>query len=168
MRKFLTIIGLSLTLAACATAHRLTAANDVHALLVSIRDNDRQSFDAHVDRAALEREIEARLVQSGRGAKPESLGALGAILAPSLAQFASDALIQPKVFRSVAEYYGYKPSTPLPNSLAIAGSLKALPDGRVCATKTKNGPCMLMFTQTNGTWRLSGFEGDISMLRIKL
>jgi hypothetical protein len=140
----------------------------VHALLVSIRDNDRESFDAHVDRAALEREIEARLVQSGRGAKPSSLGALGAILAPSLAQFAGDALIQPKVFRSVAEYYGYKPSTPLPNSLAIAGSLKALPDGRVCATKTKNGPCMLMFTQTNGTWRLSGFEGDISMLRVKL
>ena len=168
MRKLLTIFSMTLLLSACATAHRLTAANDVHALLVSIRDNDHEAFDAHVDRDALEREIEARLVQQGRTAKPSSLGALGAILAPSLAQFAGDALIQPKVFRQVAEYYGYKPSTPIPNALAIAGSLKALPDGRVCATKKKNGPCMLVFTQTGGAWRLSGFEGDVSMLRIKL
>lgn len=168
MRKFLTLIGAALILSGCATAHRLTAANDVHALLVAIRDNDRESFDAHVDRRALEREIEERLVAQGRNAKPSSLGALGAILAPSLAQFAGDALIQPKVFRSVAEYYGYKSSQPLPNTFAIAGALKALPDGRVCATQKKNGPCMLVFTQEAGTWKLSGFEGDISMLKIKL
>jgi hypothetical protein len=43
-----------------------------------------------------------------------------------------------------------------------------MPDGRVCATKLKNGPCMLMFTQEDGVWRLTGFEGDTSMLRIKL
>jgi hypothetical protein len=90
------------------------------------------------------------------------------MLAPSLAQFAGDALIQPKVFRQVAEYYGYKPDTALPNTLAIASSLKALPDGRVCATKKKNGPCMLIFTQQDGVWRLTSFEGDTSMLRIKL
>lgn len=167
---FKTLIALVsvLSLSACATAHRLTAANDVHALLLSIRDNDRATFDAHVDRPALEREIEARLMEQGKKAKPNSLGALGAILAPSLAQFAGDALIQPKVFRQVAEYYGYKPDTQIPNTLAIAGSLKALPDGRVCATKKKNGPCMLTFTQQDGVWRLTGFEGDTSMLRIKL
>ncbi|HEX5380156.1 MAG TPA: DUF2939 domain-containing protein [Phenylobacterium sp.] len=168
MRRLLTILALSMTLAACATAQRLTAANDVHALLVSIRDNDRATFDAHVDRDALKREIEQRLVSQGRGAKAGSLGMLGALLAPSLADFAGDTLIQPKVFRQVAEYYGYKAATPLPNTLAIAGSLKALPDGRVCATQKKNGPCLLVFTQGPGGWRLSGFEGDISMLRIKL
>ena len=46
--------------------------------------------------------------------------------------------------------------------------MKPLPDGRVCATARKDGSCMLVFTQTNGVWRLSSFEGDISMLRIKL
>lgn len=168
MRRFLAILSLSLALSACATAHRLTAANDVHALLVSIRDNDRATFDAHVDRKALQDEIAVRLAEQGRKSSSSSLGALSAMLAPSLAQFAGDALIQPKVFRQVAEYYGYKAGAPLPNTLVIAGSLKALPDGRVCATKKKNGPCMLTFTQQAGVWRLTGFEGDTSMLRIKL
>lgn len=167
MRKLL-ILALTLTLSACATAQKLTAANDVHALLVAIRDNDVATFDAHVDREALKRELAARLAEQGRKAAPNSLGALTAILAPKLADLAGEALIQPKVFRKVAEYYGYNGSQPIPNTLVIAGSMKPMGDGRVCATAKKNGPCMLVFTQTNGVWRLSSFEGDISMLRIKL
>jgi len=167
MRAVLALL-LAFSLTACATASRISAANDVHALLVSIRDNDRQAFEAHVDRASLQREIEGRLVDQARKSRNDGLGVLGAILAPSLAQIAGDAVIQPKVFRQVAEYYGYKPSAPLPNAFAIAGALKTLPDGRVCATKSRNGPCLLMFTRTGGVWRLSGFEGDMSMLRIKL
>jgi hypothetical protein len=158
-----------LSLAACSTVHRLTAANDVHALLVSIRDNDQATFDAHVDRDALKKEIEARLAdQTQKSKKAESWGASVAPRAPAIAKYAGDSLIQPKMFRQVADFYGYKASSPVPNTLAIAGALKPLPDGRVCATKKKNGPCMLMFTQTAGVWRLSGFEGDMSMLRIKL
>ena len=159
-----------MALAACSTVHRLAAANDVHALLVSIRDNDQATFDAHVDRDALKKEIEVRLADQTQraGKKDESWGALGAMLAPALAKYAGDTLIQPKMFRQVADFYGYKASTPVPNTLAIASALKPLPDGRVCATKKKNGPCMLVFTQEAGVWRLSGFEGDMSMLRIKL
>ena len=77
------------------------------------------------------------------------------------------ALIQPKVFRSVAEYYGYDRSMPIPGPLAISGSLKTVGDGQVCATRKKDGPCLLVFTQTAGVWRLSGFDGDLSMLRTK-
>jgi len=40
--------------------------------------------------------------------------------------------------------------------------------GRVCATKKKDGPCVLMFTKEEGVWKLSSFEGDFSTLRIKL
>jgi hypothetical protein len=50
----------------------------------------------------------------------------------------------------------------------IAATLKALPDGRVCATKKKDGPCLLVFTKEQGAWKLTSFEGDLSMLRIKL
>lgn len=167
--RLILVIALALGLSACATAQRLSAANDVHALLVSIRDNDRTAFDAHVDRPALKAEIESRLVDRTHEMKgKDSWKALGAMLAPALADIAGDALVQPRVFRQVAEYYGYKSDTPLPGAIAIAGSLKPLKDGRVCATKSKNGPCMLVFTQTQGVWKLSGFEGDISMLRIKL
>jgi hypothetical protein len=121
--KTLVALASVLALSACANAHRLTAANDVHALLVSIRDNDRATFDAHVDRKALQEVIAARLAEQGRKSSSSSLGALSAMLAPSLAQIAGDALIQPKAFRTVAEYYGYKPDTAIPNTLVIAGAL---------------------------------------------
>jgi len=47
--------------------------------------------------------------------------------------------------------------------------LKPLPDGRVCATKKKDGPCLLTFTKApeDGHWKLSGFDGELSMLRLK-
>ena len=167
--KFTLVLACALALAACSTVQRLSAANDVHALLVSIRDNDQAAFDAHVDRDALKTEIETRLAQqTQKSKKAESWGALGAMLAPALAKYAGDSLIQPKMFRQVADFYGYKAGASVPNTLAIASVLKPLPDGRVCATKKKDGPCLLMFTQTQGVWRLSSFEGDMSMLRIKL
>ena len=167
--RIVVVIALALALSACATAQRLDAAGDVHALLVSIRDEDQAAFDAHVDRAALKQEISARLAAEAR--RPDvdkGWQALGAILAPALADFAGEALVQPKVFRKVAEGYGYKSGQPLPGRVAIAGSLKAMDDGRVCATKSKDGPCLLIFTQQAGVWKLSGFQGDLSTLRIKL
>ncbi len=50
---------MALALVGCASVERLGAANDVHALLVSIRDNDSATFDAHVDHEALKRELQA-------------------------------------------------------------------------------------------------------------
>ncbi len=162
------LIGLLATLSACATATRLDAAGDVHALLISIRDNDKAGFNAHVDRQALKASIEAHLVEeAGRRTKDENLRGLGALMAPYLAEAADKALIQPSTFRSVAYQYGYKPGQPIPGQVVIAGSLKAMPDGRVCATKSKDGPCVLIFTRTDGVWKLSGFEGDVADLRGK-
>jgi hypothetical protein len=67
----------------------------------------------------------------------------------------------------VAEYYGYRPDQPIPGRLAIAGALRALPDGRVCATRRRNGPCLLTFASENGAWRLVSFDGDASMLSLR-
>ena len=159
---------LALVLSGCATAQRYDAAGDVHALLVAIRDNDRAAFDARVDRPALKRQIESRLLAETRKADAgDGLTALSLLLSPVLADVAGDILVQPRVFRSVAEYYGYGPDTPIPNPLVIGAQLKSAGDGRVCATRKKDGPCVLVFTQTAGTWRLSGFDGDLSMLRTR-
>ena len=160
---------LALSLSACASVQRLDAANDVHALLVAIRDDDQAQFDAHVDRPALQREVEARMnteIQK-RAAKDDRVAALGALLGPSLAKFAGEALIQPSTFRAVAEYYGSTPEQKIPGPVAIAGALKPLDDGRVCATRKKNGPCLLVFTKEGEAWKLTSFEGDTSMLRLK-
>jgi hypothetical protein len=157
---------LALTLGACATARKLDAANDVHALLIAIRDNDQAAFDAHVDRRALKGEIQARLVAEAR--KDPRLSGIASILAPGLAELAGETLVQPAVFRRVAEYYGYTPRTKIPNSIAISQTLRRLPDGRVCAITKKDGPCLLIFTKApDGAWKLTGFEGDLSMLRLK-
>jgi hypothetical protein len=165
MRR-LSVALLALALSACATAEKLGAANDVHALLVSIRDNDHTAFDAHVDHEALKAELQARLTET-LGKKDKTKG-LAALLGPSVMDFADQALVQPKTFRLVAEQYGYRADMAIPGPVAIAQSLKTLPDGRVCATKKKDGPCLLVFTKEEGVWKLTSFEGENSMLRLKL
>jgi predicted small secreted protein len=164
MRRIALILAAAASLAACATAQKLGAANDVHALLLSIRDNDQATFDAHVDRMALKQMIQAKIEQQGA----KRYGSLASLLAPGLAEFAGDALVQPQVFRQVARQYGYGDDAKIPNPILIAQALKPLPDGRVCATKKKNGPCTLVFTKEEGVWKLSGFEGDVKELRLKL
>lgn len=156
----------ALTLSACATVQKLDAAGDVHALLISIRDNDRATFDSLVDRRALLREVQGRLVAEA-SKKDERVAVLAALLGPSVAEVAGNALIQPGVFRAVAEYYGYTAQTKIPGQIGISTALRQLPDGRVCAVKNKDGPCMLTFTKAvDGRWKLSGFDGELSMLRM--
>jgi hypothetical protein len=155
---------LAAALAACASAQRLDAAGDVHALMISIRDNDQAAFDAHVDRMALKRDLEAKLNQR----IDKRLQGLAAMLGPSVVDFAGDALVQPSVFRLVAQQYGYDSHTRIPNAIEIAAALKPLPDGRVCAIAKKGGPCLLTFTKESGVWRLTSFNGDFSMLSLKL
>lgn len=164
MRPILAIL-LALSMSACATGQKLGAANDVHALLVAIRDNDAAAFERHVDRPSLSREIEARVVREAVG-RDRRLGGLAAVLAPGLADLAGETLIQPGVFRFVAAQYGYGADARIPAPMLIARQLKALPDGRVCATRAADGPCLLMFTKIDGTWKLSGFEGQLSELRL--
>lgn len=165
--RALILVVMTLALSACATVQKLSAAGDVHALLIAIRDDDRATFDSLVDREALKRELQGRLVAEAR--KDSRIpAALAAVLAPALADMAGDTVIQPRVFRSVAEYYGYKPETKIPGPLGISAALRQLPDGRVCAVKSKDGPCLMTFTHAaDGHWKLSGFEGDTSMLRLK-
>jgi hypothetical protein len=155
-------------LAGCATTERISAASDVHALMIAIRDNDRPTFDAHVDRTALEAEIQAKIVQ--RAAQPGSSTVqkdLGIVFSGPLARAAGGLLLRPDVFRAVADYYGYKPSTPIPGTLSIAEALRPLPDGRVCAITRRKGRCLVTFANEAGVWRMVSFDGDASMLSLR-
>ena len=124
-------------------------------------------LDANARLHALEQELETRILDQtqARGTN-DVVQALGAALAHPLSRLAGEALIRPKVFRAVAEFYGYRPQTAIPNQLEIAGALRALPDGRVCAAKRHDGPCLITFANEGGTWRLVSFDGDISLLRL--
>lgn len=165
MRFILAVIA-ALTLCACATVQRLDAAGDVHTLLISIRDNDQTTFESLIDRPSLQQEIHSRLVAEATRKDPR-IAAIASLLGPSVAQLAGDTLLQPSVFRAVAEYYGYTPETKIPGQIGISTALQQLPDGRICAVKDKDGPCLLTFTRAqDGRWKLSGFDGELSMLRI--
>lgn len=157
----------ALTLSACATVQKLDAAGDVHALLIAIRDGDSATFDSLVDRRALKGEIQNRLVVEASKDSRVPAG-LAAILAPGLAELAGETLVQPQVFRSVAEYYGYRQDMKIPGPIGISTMLRELPDQRVCAVTKADGPCLLIFAKApDGRWKLSGFEGDLKMLRLK-
>lgn len=153
----------SLALAACATVPRLHAADDIHALLVAVRDGDRPAFDAHVDKSALKTQLKSRLIaEAGRGGGDAA--AFGAVLAGPLVDLGVEALVRPQVFRAEAIRLGYDPERPLPNTLAIAALVRPLGDGRACVSEKRGGPCVLSFTDEDGTYRLSGYDGPLDRL----
>lgn len=165
----LAVVGLTLILSACATTSRIDAGADVHAFLTAIRDNDRATFDRHVDRAALQRQIEARMLAETRNMNLNTGGQMvAALLAQPLAGLAGEVLIQPRVFRSAAVSFGYSPDKPIPGRLALAGALRYTGSDRVCAAKSSSAPCLLTFVREDGVWRLTEFGGDIADLRREL
>jgi hypothetical protein len=162
MRLFVPIL-LSALLAACSTIPRYEAAGDIHAFLVAIRDGDRAAFDAHVDRPALKAQMRSRLLaETANNKGAASVATFGAFIAGPLVDFGVDTLVQPDVFRAVAIEVGYAPDKPIPGALVIGQYVRPLDDGRACVFTKKNGPCVLIFKDEAGTWKLIGFEGHVA------
>lgn len=160
IRKTLIALAACGVLAACASPQQYDAAADIHAFLIAVRDGDRVAFDAHVDRIALRQQVEGRLLREA----PSDLRGLSAILSPALASVATDVLLRPQVFRSVAIMNGYEPGQPIPRPTVIAQALRSAGPGRVCIGE-RDRPCTLVFTREEGVWRLTAFEGDLRDLR---
>jgi hypothetical protein len=151
----------SILAAACSTIPRYEAASDIHAFLVAIRDGDRSTFDAHVDRPALKAQLRSRFMAEAANDKG-GVGAFGALLAGPLVDLGVDTLVQPDVFRAIAIEVGYSPDKPIPGALIIGQYVRPLDDGRACIFTKKNGPCVLIFKDEAGTWKLIDFEGHMS------
>jgi hypothetical protein len=154
-----------LSLAACAATTRFDAAGDIHAFLTAVRDGDRAGFDAHVDRDALRTELRARIIsETARRRGNTSVEAAGAILAsPLLAGVAVDVLVRPEVFKAAAELLGYSSARPLPSRLTITQGLRYVDQGRVCVARNKTDPCLFVFANQGGIWKLVGYEGDLKI-----
>jgi hypothetical protein len=161
--RLVACLGLAV-LTGCATTAKFSAAGDVRALLLAIRNDDRAAFEAHVDRRALEAQLQAIMVEKTREAHfGEGASGLGLLLSGPLSRAAGGVLLRPDVFRAVADYYGYRPDTPIPGDFALATALSSLPDGRVCARGRRDGPCLLTFADEDGTWRLVAFDAHTVM-----
>lgn len=159
------VVLLAILVQACAGATQLSAGSDIHAFLISIRDDDQAAFDAHIDRPALKAQLRAKLlVDAAR--RSDELGVLAAAIGRPVVDFAVDQLMQPEIFRAAAAEFGYSPDRPIPNTLVIAQALKPIDADHVCVVKKRDGPCIFDFTNEGGTWRLTAFEGDRSLLRL--
>lgn len=163
MRLFL-MLAAALAMAGCSTIPQYQAANDIHAFLVSIRDGDRQTFEQHVDRPALKAQLRARvLAEAGQAHGGVSLASFGALLSGPLVDMGVDTLVRPEVFLAVAEQVGYAPDKPLPGTIAIGQFVRPLDGDRACIFTKHGGPCVLVFKDEAGTWKLIAFEGKINL-----
>lgn len=156
------LLALPLLLSACATPQQYSAADDIHAFMIAVRDNDRAAFNAHVDRDALALQLEGRILEE----LPQggTAGAIGALIAAPVAGIATDLVAQPRVFRAIAVSNGYDPAKPLPGRMLIAQALTNAGGGRVCVGD-KEDPCILVFSRAGNVWKLTAFEGDLGDLR---
>ena len=155
----LAVLAALASLAACAGGERLSAASDVRGLLVAIRDDDRAAFDAHVDRAALEAEMQWIIVERAKASGLGSTGtALGVLASGPLSHAAAKVVLRPDVFRAIADYYGYRPGQPLPGTLTLAAALTPVDGGKVCARDARTRACLLTFSNEGGVWKLTGFD----------
>ena len=158
MNRLLPLLLIAL-LASCSTIPRYQAANDIHVFLVSIRDGDKGVFDAHVDRAALKTNLRARLISDATQAH-NPLAPLAAMAAP-LVELAVDAAVRPEVFRAVAIQYGYDPAQPIPNAIVIGEYVRPQGDGRACVITRRKGPCVFVFKDEGGIYKLIDFQGHM-------
>jgi len=165
--RVLAITALALVAASCAETTKIDAAGDIHAFLVAIRDSDRAAFDAHVDRDALKIQIRSRIMAEAakRDDKNGELIAMAAMLGRPVLDKLSDAMIQPDVFRAVAQYLGYSADKPIPGQFDISQALQPVDSDHVCVVTKRDGPCLLDFRNEDGVWKLIGFEGDMSTLK---
>ena len=164
MKRILLVLLAAASMSACATIPRFEAASDVHALLVSVRDGDRASFDAHIDRPALKAQLKSRLIAEGQSQHGLG-GALAAFAAGPFMDVAADALLRPEVFRAIAIEYGYDPAQPIPNAFLIGQYVTPLSDDRACVATKHKGGCVLILKNEGGTYKVIGFEGRISLGR---
>jgi len=165
--RALAIAALAMALASCAETTKIDAAGDIHAFLIAIRDSDRTAFNAHVDRDALKIQIRSRILAAAarRDSGDGDLVAMATMLGGPVVDKLSDALIQPEVFRAVAQYLGYTPDKPIPGQFAISQALRPMDSDHVCVVTKKDGPCVLDFRNEDGVWKLIGFEGDMKTLK---
>jgi hypothetical protein len=77
-----------------------------------------------------------------------------------------DAAVQPGVFLAVAESKGYAPSQPVPGRAAIASAPRPLKDNRAGVVEKRDRPCLRVFRNEAGTWRLIGYEGPLTQLKL--
>lgn len=153
MRTVILALGAA-ALTACSGAQtKYGAAEDIRVFIVAVRENDRATFERHVDREALRTQVLGQL--------REEAGPLAGALSGSFAEQAADQLIRPESFQMALQQAGAPARTP--TAAEIATQVRVVEDERVCLPRSPNGPCAITFADQGGVWKLVAIDvGDVS------
>ena len=158
MRKVAAMLLLAGTAACSGAQTKLDAAEDVRAFITAVRAGDEATFEKHIDRPALRKQVLAQVqaaLGGGEGPLAEALGG-------GLAESAADELLRPESFRLALERAGAPARTP--TAPEIATQLRVLNGGQVCLPQSPEGPCAITFAKQGEVWRLVAINaGDVQV-----
>jgi hypothetical protein len=156
MRRAAALLVLAGATACSGAGTKLDAAEDVRAFITAVRAGDEATFEKHIDRPALRRQVLVQIqaaLGGGEGPLAEALGG-------GLAERAADELLRPESFRLALERAGAPARTP--TAPEIATQLREVENGRVCLPSAPEGPCAVTFAKQGEVWRLVAINaGDL-------
>lgn len=140
----------ALALSACERANtQLDAAQDVRAFIVAVREQDRSTFDRHVDREALKADVLRQLRARSAEGDPASL-----LLGSRQGERLLDGLIAPESFNFALRQAGPALDR-TPSAPEIAALLKPAGEDRLCLPQGGlQGPCAVTFARRGDDWKL--------------
>ena len=158
LRKTATLLLAAVSLAGCGAAAPKGAAESASRLLTAAYLDDRVTFEALIDRAAVREDVRRQVSQMAQATALDVDGG------PS--EFALDRMISPQAFRMVHAGSGEALSS-APTASQVAPLMRAI-DARHACLRDAESPtdCLLTFAKGKGQWRLVGMRA--MGLRIEL
>jgi hypothetical protein len=143
------LAGLSLVLGGCDIGVRADASKAIERFLKAVQDDDRQAFEAGIDREALRADLRNQLTELAR--------AKGVVVDGGPSEFALDRMISPGAFRLVEAQTGQVLHV-APKAPAIALMMQVRDRSHVCVGDPGKPRCALSFAKRDGVWRLVGMQ----------
>ena len=152
------LLALACLLSACGGGVRAKGSAAISAFLATVQHDDRQGFEAALDRPALRSDLREQLTELGKTRGVDVGG-------PS--EFALDRMITPQDVGLTAQRVA--PGWPAtPTAAQIVPHMKALDSRHVCLEEAATRRCLLSFAKRDDRWRLVGMaftppSGDVTV-----
>lgn len=137
---------LACLMGACGGGVRAKGSAAISAFLAATQREDRQAFEAGLDRPALRSDLRDQLADLGRSHGVDVGGA---------SEFALDRMITPQAVRLTAQRVA--PGWPAaPTAALVIPHMKVSDPTHVCLEEAASRRCLLSFAREDGAWRLVG------------
>lgn len=141
------LAALAFALSACGLGERSEASKAIARFLSVVQKDDRQGFEAGIDRAALRSDLADQMSDVGKNH--------GLDVGEPPSEFVLDRMINPQAVRVLATRTA--PGWPaLPTAAQVVPHMKVRDYRHVCLEEQATKQCLLTFAKRDGAWRLTG------------